>query len=925
MTPVQKKFLAKLDARMKGAPEKEIADFLQKLIRHPPDLWACLEAFMTVSAKYGIERTSMSVYWGVASLALVWCEPYSALEFEYRSQTGAHSEWSKRYAALPEYAVKEATSWIAKQKKKASSIDFRRLERFKEAEEDVQTAKRLEPPPGKRHLSRQARKFLQAFHKYMSIKTRAARLVFDKVLESLKGAELEACLNAYVEDSSRYAVDDAWSLYTFFALSSQAMHRCSAYLGLKYQNWIKPETKSTYAKLYAHLDPNQISQLASDFTSVNKRARILDELRYAYYKAYGKDPDDRALRDFEAVKNDHLRTEVSGTLAQYDHDCEANDMRGFNLTWDEFAKLMENKDRLTLVMMVKWCRDWLSADRTMRDELYWHAVGALFVKLLLDRPEVYRHGYSDEEKAYFISLNQNRHPYLDDFLRRLRYLSITRQMARFSQLCKVHAALILYGAKRNMRLATMSEAEKVLGNVERVQDHGPSPGDILSVPVTQREGLLKDRNASVSVGETFGDIAIVWFDGRDTAFVECKGLEKVLFVLHENDYTHQLGDLTNARFYDKLHEGTKGLLVLIPAFFEILSYLPDLVSGGLTGLAKSIALQYVINEGAEAVFGDSEAAAWVASAVSLGTGHLTQTQSSANRNIAAQLRATELLGHGTISARGLSFYGIEDVNVSGARFFEGPHAVKDLAVLELHVLPQPNDIPAPLPGHEPPPRSRAENVDPYGRLSLKEHTLPLREQRELEGLQHDLASNRGTGGGKGSRKRVNGTANNGVPVRAPAAPAGINPNGWYGTPPFTRDGVRFQVVGRGSSFLGVESNIATRYQVYEIRDYAGKTVYVGITGGVTNPRSALDRLPEHLFNKNGEFLGDAHSLHVVGVNLDERVARALEDSLIDHRQPHWNNRARDPQSYERQFGEKPGIEEVRRAYNSHFAFRIDIL
>jgi hypothetical protein len=32
-------------------------------------------------------------------------------------------------------------------------------------------------------------------------------------------------------------------------------------------------------------------------------------------------------------------------------------------------------------------------------------------------------------------------------------------------------------------------------------------------------------------------------------------------------------------------------LVAIPAFFEILSYIPDLVSGELTGLAKSIGQQ----------------------------------------------------------------------------------------------------------------------------------------------------------------------------------------------------------------------------------------------------------------------------------------------------------------------------------------------
>src|SRR5437868_5067069 len=158
----------------------------------------------------------------------------------------------------------------------------------------------------------------------------------------------------------------------------------------------------------------------------------------------------------------------------------------------------------------------------------------------------------------------------------------------------------------------------------------------------------------------------------ETAYVECRGLEKVLFVIYETDYAHQLGDLTTAHFYDAVYEGTEGLLVLIPAFFQILSYLPDLVSGGLAGLVKSIVVQCVINEGTEAVLGDGPEAQAVAMSLSIATGHWTQGESTATRNIAAELRASEALEHGALSTRGLPAHG---EHISGGHVAEQPQAL----------------------------------------------------------------------------------------------------------------------------------------------------------------------------------------------------------------------------------------------------------
>ncbi|TMK70219.1 MAG: hypothetical protein E6G50_09440 [Actinobacteria bacterium] len=973
LTAVQREFLRKLKARMDGAPEKEIADFVQKLIKHPSDLWDCLQAFMTVSAKYGIEHKSMYVYWGVTSLALVWCDPYYALEFEYRSRPEAQSEWSRRFAALPANWHDEAVASIAKQRKKAKPLDFKRLDRFKEIEEDVEAAKPTKATSEKTPASKEAKRFVDAFHKYMTTKTKAARVDLDRVIESLKGRPLEESLHAYLDASKRYPAEDEWSLYVFFGLSSRAMHWCSGYFALKFQAWIKPETKSDWATRFASLSSRQVSELAKDFAYANKHTRILDELRFAYYRTNNKDPDDRALRNFDAVTNEQLRAEVSGALAGYDRDCEAKDLHGFKFWWDHFDTLLADQDRLTLAMVVKWCRDWFAADKVMRDELYWNACGALFARLLLDRPEEYKNGFNAEETAYFVSANAARHPYVDDFARRLRYLWTTRNAARFRQFCKVHAALLLYGTKRNMRLATMHETEVIYGEVEAADLHGFAETDIVTVPVTQREGLLKDRDATVSVGQTYGDLTIVWFRGMETAYVECRGLEKVLFVIYETDYAHQLGDLTTAHFYDAVYEGTEGLLVLIPAFFQILSYLPDLVSGGLSGLVKSIVVQYVINEGTEAVLGDGPEAQAVAMSLSIATGHWTQGESTATRNIAAELRASEALEHGALSTRGLPAHG---EHVSVGHVAEQPQALGtgELATVELHpVAPQEHAAPPSLQEHRAPsvadaherrPQVQAEHDDLKGKPpetkrprkhdklaaqeTAEEHDLLAAEQKakspkgkppsgrpkrtddpvksmpaRSQTTTKPTATERGVRGERG-------TANKGTPRRPPLPPIptavrDVNPHVWYATAPFLASGVRYRLVGTGASFLAVESRTATRFQVYEIRNRFGRTVYVGITGGKTLPKNALDRLRQHLYTKQGEFIENARELHILGVDLDERIARGFEDDLIDEKKPYWNNRERDPESYVRKYGERPSIDEVRTAHNANLAFRIELL
>lgn len=142
---------------------------------------------------------------------------------------------------------------------------------------------------------------------------------------------------------------------------------------------------------------------------------------------------------------------------------------------------------------------------------------------------------------------------------------------------------------------------------------------------------------------------------------------------------------------------------------------------------------------------------------------------------------------------------------------------------------------------------------------------------------------------------------------------------------FTRGGIEYRVSGTAEDFERLGSATPTRYQVYEIRNASNQTVYVGITGGKTAARDAIVRLREHLTTKAGNFIGDADMIYVRALDVDERLARALEDDLISEKNPFWNKRETDPDSYLKKYKTTPTPEEVSAASNALLRFKLTVL
>jgi hypothetical protein len=926
VTPRQTRFLDLLKARMAGAPEGPISEFVFKL--DPQELQDCLDAFMTVSARYGIEKKSMAVFWALSSLALAKAPPYFALRFEFLVRPEAKTQWSERYSFLREEQKKEAGGWIARQRKKARPEDFRRLEVLKEAEADIQAASKAAPAPKPGALEQAKAGFLSRFQTFMLASggqaAKAATTALTEFIFKLEAAPLEECLRAYLEASARYAADNERSLYVFFGMSSRAIHICGGYFALKFERAIHAVPGTVWSQRFAKLDGRQKGILEADLVKVKRRLRVLDELRFAYFVAHGKDPDARALRAFEPVSDVDLSREVTAALSQCDRAAESLRIPDFLKAWDDLAGLYNQKDVLRIVFVLKRAREWLSGGKVMRDELYWYGVGALLDHLLVKRPEAYQRGFNEEERHFFLGADTARHPYYGDFEERFRYLVKLWDFKRFATISRAHAAVLLYSTKRNMTLATMADADRVWRLLESLRKNGPQKGQTLSIPVTQPEGLLKDKNARVSVGDTYGDLTIVWLEGH-RAYVECRRLEKVLFIMVESVYSHQLGRLSQERFYDVLHENTKHLLVLIPAFFEILGYIPDLVSGGLGGLARSVAQQYLIGQVAQRAFGDSPEATVFAAAASMATGRFTQPENRATRAINKELRSAQVMDEALVvpkrvQARLNEGHAVDDLPQRTAAHVA---AREDALLADRRLQPHAPSQPVMIAGDGTPVRMGSPRRDGTATPEVSQKRVAV-----AAGTDPDTPPpSKKEAPKRKARAGAKDDASTEPPPRAKEAPpkaaAPRTSPSFFATQTFTRDGIRYRFVGTGEDFDRLGSSIATRFQVYEVRNIHGETIYTGIAGGKTRPRDALDRLREHLYTKAGDFIGDAHTIHIRGVDLDERIARALEHDIIRAKKPHWNRPARDPERYDRKYGMEPSPEEVRRANNANLTFRLE--
>ena len=406
--------------------------------------------------------------------------------------------------------------------------------------------------------------------------------------------DIASCVDAYLRDAK--SKDDR-SQRVFFGTVWEAVNKEEPYYAFKvHQLMLTPGT--IWRDRFRSLDKYQYGdRLLAHIALKRERARLLDDLKAAYFLKHHQDATPEALARFEPVASPEQEALLSKGLS----DCEVGANVGNTDLWDKGFTAVHGvfgaqRDPLTLLVLLRRCRDRYKLNVRFRNLVYLSGLIALFGILLRARPTVYRAGFSRSEADLLLAGLDTGHRYFDDFVVQFEHATRTAAgLDTVAALCKGQGFLHIHADRAKVDLTPMVDAAALTGAVEQLWLTKPDDVRAIRIPIVSQWNGPQE----LTVGQTIGNFYILWWDApNSTAYVQMNGMDQTVF---------DVGPDRLAAIYDKdavfgqIARDTAHLAVLIPLLFEVLSYLPDLVSGGMTGLIKSIAFDYVFDRSVQAL------------------------------------------------------------------------------------------------------------------------------------------------------------------------------------------------------------------------------------------------------------------------------------------------------------------------------------
>lgn len=563
----------------------------------------CLLVYLEASLRYpGDNERSLQVFMGLSVYAIQKGD--LAFVRRYRALVAAEGTiWKLRWDALRPYLRDQVEEALRKRPLALQLIEAGRTSGTVPVTQVTPTPDRVRTDALRRDAKAPtagSRQFVRLFRAYLrSPSAKAAKDALTEYIFARPLAGLRECLAAYVEVSAEYPADDPSSLYIFFGIASRLINLGKGYEALKL-DFLRNTPGTVVAARFAALHQREREILEGEITRLAdpKRRRVLDEFKLAYFKRYHADPGPRDLHGFAAAGDADLRDAVRSAVSECDRTFRGRDPVDCRNAFDRWADLLQaHPDPLELVTMLNWCRDQQSITPALRSELYWYGVLALLTASLRRYPEVYDGGLSDEEKAYFLDPSLVPQAYRFDFDRRLEYTWWYRAPTNrtpddprgrqvpsttMRDVSRAHLSLLFLAQRLGFTLVPMDEAERIRDRLVRLKaDPAKTIADV-TIPVNSRF-----PKAHLQLGDTVGNLYLVWWDRRiSRVYVEMQGCGRVLF---EVDSYLKLGRLKlDDDTYGEVWRRTRHLLDALPLFFQILGYLPDLVSGGFASLVTSV-------------------------------------------------------------------------------------------------------------------------------------------------------------------------------------------------------------------------------------------------------------------------------------------------------------------------------------------------
>jgi hypothetical protein len=442
---------------------------------------------------------------------------------------------------------------------------------------------------------------------------------FQRFLLGRNGDTLAGYVQVYPDDSAKYYGEPPshHSSQIFFGTLSLAIAKGSAYYAYKVRSWIDAKG-SPWNTRYLALDELQYrTPLRTQIeNTIKAKGRLIDELKIAYYTKYQRDPDIAALRSFEPVPiPDQVKERLSNALSDVEVAVGARSVESFDKAFPAVAKVLDaNQEWLALWVLVKHCRERATLNARFRHLIYLFGVGRLYLSAIRKYPVSHKDGLNAEEQAWLFDAGEKNDRYFDDFAAQIsaaiwkRVVSAGSPSTRkwrdpaedepddaYAAMARCEGMLQVHSDRLRLKLTPLGEAAALRGAVEEAWlKHAQQ---VNAMGITIDAGLA--GVTTIRVGQTIGNFFVLWWDGHNrTVYLQVNGFDQVVFECDEG----RLAEIyRNHSFYGVLAENTQHLLELIPFIWEILGFIPDLVSGGLLGLVKSIAFSYAFDKSMQAL------------------------------------------------------------------------------------------------------------------------------------------------------------------------------------------------------------------------------------------------------------------------------------------------------------------------------------
>jgi hypothetical protein len=581
----------------------------------------CLQAYVEVSEGYenGNEPESLLIFFGLSFYALQNGGAYYAGVYE--ANVGlVGSIWYKHYTSLRDDFQSKLKSQVkdAKTLRADLRVDDADLPGFSVTHKDVPsgTAKVDASPTaaventGSQEPSSVQTAFLKLYRTFVDSKGDAKPLdSLQKFLEAQSFNNASLCVRMYLDDSTthyRGAPTDE-SVRVFYEVVSNALKNSEgSYYAFKVKFLVAKDGTTWSDRYNAPAGAKYRVRLAALIDEqIRKKGSLIDDVKAAYFLKYQRDPDVQALRAFEPVTIDE---EVGSELSKALSDCEiavaTRNQDAYSKAFAAVSKVLrEQKDPLALLVLVKRCRDRREIGRRFQDLIHLYGVGLLFVFAVNKYPEkYYKKGFTPEEKQWLLEGSETANRYFNDFAVILEYsMSNNAGPDSYFTMSQNYALAQLSADQLRLRLTPLLEAATLRGAVDEVWAKKEAEALKVRVPIqgalSGKHELRLGQRFESQTSEKIGKFFLLWWDDRnDVVYLQVDGMDSIVF---ETDRARLAQLYDDDSFYGTLARNTEHLLTLIPFFYEIMGFLPDLVSGGLTGLIKSVAFNYAFDKSVE--------------------------------------------------------------------------------------------------------------------------------------------------------------------------------------------------------------------------------------------------------------------------------------------------------------------------------------